>query len=636
MARRFVVAALPHLAAEAALRREGFVGLAPAGEGEGSGTATGSGAATGSGMGQGVAGRPFALVAELRGALRLASVDPAAAALGLFPGMALADARAICPRLLTRPADPLRTRLFLAALVRWAGRFAPLVAAEAPDGGEDPEAAVGGVRGGAALVLDVTGCAHLFGGEAAMLAEIGAGLAGLGLTARLAMADTRGAAWALAHYAPATVSAAAPGAPVIAPPGHARTMIEPLPAVALRLPAALAAELAALGLATIGDLARLPRGALGRRFGLAVLRRLDQALGAEPEPVAAAPERAPLAARLTLPEPIGLVADLAAALERLLARLCARLEREGLGARRLCLTLRRVDGADARVEVALARPGREVARIARLFRPKLEAVEAGFGIDALRLEAVATEPLAPLQLAPVQLAPDQLVPARPRGPAEGDAPGGGGPGDGERGSSEDGALGQGREGDAPDAAGVESAPFVDLLSRLGNRIGFDRLLRFLPAESHIPERAFALAAAAWSAPEPFPAGGPPRPLVLFPPEPVILPPAGSAAIAAAGAAGAAGAGGCGDGADGTHAGGGAGKGIGEGPPVRFRWRGHDFTRLAAEGPERLAPEWWWDDPAWASGLRDYWRVATAEGPRLWLFHTPQAARPAWFVHGIFA
>jgi len=146
---------------------------------------------------------------------------------------------------------------------------------------------------------------------------------------------------------------------------------------------------------------------------------------------------------------------------------------------------------------------------------------------------------------------------------------------------------------------------ADLISSLGNRLGFDRVLRFLPEESGIPERSFLLVPASSGTAVKFPPRkGSPRPLTIFPPEPVV---------SAAG-----------------H------------PPTRFRWRRMSLTVLRAIGPERIAPEWWRDDPAWRSGLRDYWRMETREGPRLWLFHAPQAAgRPArvgrdWFVQGEFA
>jgi protein ImuB len=594
MPRRIIAAALPHLAAEARLRREGQAGFP----------------------------HPFAIAGREGNALRLVSVNPAAAALGLAPDQSLADARAVCPTLVTRPAEPERLAAFRQGLARWAERFSPITRADETT-----------------LILDATGCAHLFGGEGPMLEAIALALAAHGLTARLAMADTVGAAWALAHYeagfsAPdpkptSRLSGAPPPAPPprpttdypsvyhrwlggeagreverrspkvtgqahitggvgggrynIAPSGQTRAAIAALPVAALRLEPETAQGLAALGLATIGEAARIPRGALARRFGLAALRRLDQALGAEPEPVAPARTPPVFATRLTLPEPIGHLSDVMAGLDRLLQRLCRMLETHQMGARGLRLTARRVDGADTHAGIALARPGRDPARLAALFEPRLAELDSGFGIDALRLEATATEPLKPAQIS-------RQTSRQP---------------------------------------GSDSEKLADLLSRIGNRIGFDNVIRCLPADSHIPERAFTLAAAAWSEPEPFPLGGPPRPLVLFPPEKLgverlqvahALPnapaPTASAPL--------------------PPGGGGMGRGGSAAPPPRFRWRRQWLTLAAAHGPERLAPEWWWDDPAWRSGLRDYWRVETAEGPRLWLFHTPQGDRPEWWAHGTFA
>ena len=217
--------------------------------------------------------------------------------------------------------------------------------------------------------------------------------------------------------------------------------------------------------------------------------------------------------------------------------------------------MRRVDGADAEAAIRLARPLRDPMRLRDLFEPKIGEIDAGFGIDALRLEAVETEPLRPTQ-AHRQSESDRLA---------------------------------------------------DLLSRIGNRIGFENVTRLLPAESHIPERAFTVTAAAWSEPGQWHGAQRPRPLTLIPPEPVEPNPAPTQPVHGAAP-----------------------------PPTRFQWRGQTFLVLRARGPERIAPEWWWDDPDWRSGPRDYWHVETETGPRLWLFHTPGAVRPAWHVHGSFA
>ncbi|MEM6676309.1 MAG: DNA polymerase Y family protein [Pseudomonadota bacterium] len=621
MAKRIIVIALPYLAAEHHLRREGLTGLT----------------------------RPFAIAAQEGGALRLVSLNPAAQAAGLGPGIGVSDARAVCPGLITRPASPERLEAFLGALARWAERFAPIVG-RAPDAvalarrqpaqvetGDRGQTRSGGrsrsaePRGasrpagqqtkpttgphGGTLVLDATGCAHLFGGEGAMLEAIIAGLGGLGLTARAAIADTKGAAWALAEYGLAATPGSAPSARIaIAPAGRTRAAIADLPVAALRLEPSTAEGLAKLGLGRIGEMAGVARAQLARRFGVRTVKRLDQALGAEPEPVAPARAPRPIAARLTLAEPIGLKADVLGGLDRLLESVGTRLEREGRGARALRLTARRVDASDVSCAIRLARPMRDPMRLRALFEPRIDELDAGYGIDALRLEALETEPMRPTQ------APGRLgAPAGSAGRAS--TSGDGAPHAAPHAAARPAVRSAARPADPAGTARARAEALADLLSRIGNRIGFENLTRPLPADSHIPERAFTEAAAAYADPgdwrERRGPTAPRRPLLIFTPEPLTLtaaPPVASPAPPAA-------------------------AGTRLRPPPRFRWRRRDWQVIAAEGPERLAPEWWWDDPAWASGPRDYWRIATAQGPRLWLFHTPAAASPSlrgWHVHGEFA
>lgn len=448
--------------------------------------------------------------------------------------MPLADARAICPDLATRPADPAREAVALASLRRWASRYAPMVATDGADG----------------LMADISGVPHLFGGEEELRADLHARLERVGLAVVSAIAGTRGGAHALARHGGGIVS-----------DGRLAEGIGRLPVSALRIDNDTAVALTRVGLSCISDLIPLPRAPLARRFGQDLVLRLDQALGAQAEPVAAAPDAPHFGVRMTLPDPIGLQSDVMAGLERLLDQLCAKLALHHKGARRLRLDLRRVDRGEVQVEIGLARAMRDATRIKALFLKGVEEIEAGFGIDAMRLVAIVTEPLAPEQI-------------------------GGGP-----------AI---RHEDA----------LADLISRLGNRLGFDRVQRLLPAESKIPERSFLVTAAAYSEPKALPKRrGPPRPIRLFPPEPVLM-----AATPASGD-----------------------------PPASFRWRRMRFSTLRATGPERITPEWWFDDPAWRSGLRDYWRIETREGPRLWLFHTPQdPSWPApggaqnWYVQGEFA
>lgn len=447
--------------------------------------------------------------------------------------MALADARAICPDLITRPADLAREAAALVHLCRWTGRYSPMVAREGSDG----------------LVADITGVPHLFGGEAELRADLHARMERVGLTTASAIAETRGAAHALARHGGGVV-----------PEGRLADGIGHLPVSALRIDDGTARALARVGLNRISDLTPLPRAPLARRFGPGLVLRLDQALGGQSEPIAPEAERPHFGVRMTLPDPIGLQADVMAGLSRLLVRLCGKLAHQNRGARRLRLELQRVDREMAQVEIGLARPMRDPERIRALFAKGVAEVEAGFGIEAMRLTAHVTEDLPPEQL-----------------------------------------------GSGPTVRHEDA--LADLFSRLGNRLGFDRVQRLLPAQSDIPERSFLLAAAAYSEAEaPPPRTGPNRPLIIFPPEPVM-----TGGVAQPGT-----------------------------PPARFRWRRMSFTTLRATGPERIAPEWWFDDPAWRSGLRDYWRVETREGPRLWLFHTPQSpgwpTRNAqnWFAHGEFA
>ncbi|OZA18138.1 MAG: nucleotidyltransferase, partial [Rhodobacterales bacterium 17-64-5] len=388
---------------------------------------------------------PFALTHRSGNSDHLHCVNVAAIARGLRRGMALADARAICPDLATRAADLAAEAAALASLRRWAGRYAPMVGTDGTDG----------------LIADISGVPHLFGGEADLRDDLQARLDRAGLAAVSAIAGTRGAAHALARHGGGIV-----------PDGRLVDGIGHLPVAALRVDHDTAEGLSRMGLMRIADLIPLPRAPLVRRFGNGVMLRLNQALGAQSEPVAAGSDAPHFGVRMTLPEPIGKQEDVMAGLARLLDRLCAKLALHRRGARRVRLELRRVDRGTVTVEIGLARPMRDPTRIAALFAKGVDEVDSGYGIDALRLSAPLTEAMAPEQI-------------------------GGGP-----------TI---RHEDA----------LADLLSSVGNRIGFDRVLRLLPADSLIPERSHTLAPAAYAAAEATPnRAGPARPITLFPPEPV--------------------------------------------------------------------------------------------------------------------
>lgn len=464
----------------------------------------------------------------------LFAVDARAAAAGLGPGLPLAEARAQLPGLRMATADPAADARALRRLADWCGRYSPWTA---PDGAHD-----GG--GAAGVLIDATGCAHLFGGEDAMLADLVCRLRRLGLGARAAMAGAPGAAWALARFATTDTCPT-----LTVPAGDERAVLAPLPPVALRLGAAEGELLHRLGLRTVGDLAALPTATLAPRAGREVVRRLDQALGRAREPIDPLTPVPPLYVRRGFGEPIGARADLAAVVEELIVALCRRLEDTQEGARRLELTLYRVDGTLQPVRLGTSRASRDADHLKRLFAGHLDGLDAGFGVEVMTLAATAVEPLDALQL----------------------------------------ALGRVADSPAPAKGGGDLASLID---RLENRLGAGTVTRPRPRGSRLPERAvrsappFARDAAAWP-------DVPPRPVrLLARPQPVeataLLP---------------------------DH------------PPARFRWRRLRHRTAAAEGPERLSPEWWRE----AAEVRDYFRVETAEGRRYWLMRT--AGR--WYLHGVF-
>lgn len=320
--------------------------------------------------------------------LVLSATNPAARRLGLSMGQAHADARAAVPALISHPARPDEDREALRRLALWAERYSPCVAIDAAT----PPLHSGGREG---LLIDMTGGAHLFGGEVSLMNDLASRLKAANIPARLAMADTAGGAWALARFAP-------PGARRIAPPGGTRAALAPLPVTALRLDEADVRLLSRLGLRTIGELVALPRSGLARRFrgeaGLTLVRRLDQALGAEPEILE--PVRPPPVWRVwrTVLEPLIDVAGVETVLNDLAPSLAELLERDGHGARRLALTGFRVDGGTTTLSVALSAPSARSGHLAKVLKERgLEHLDLGFGVDALMLTAERAEPLNPVQ-----------------------------------------------------------------------------------------------------------------------------------------------------------------------------------------------------------------------------------------------
>jgi protein ImuB len=363
---------------------------------------------------------PFALVAAERGVRQLYAVDAGARRAGLFVGQKATDAMALCPGLVTAEAEPEADARGLVELSDWCVRFSPAVALDPPDG----------------LFLDITGVAHLWGGEAELAHDLRARLGRNGLSVRVAVADTPGAAWALAHQGR--------DAETIVPPGEQARWMGPLRPGALKLELQAAAQIERLGLKTLRQLFDLPRAPLARRFGAGTLTLIDEALGRSKMALTFRRPPNPWFARLAFFEPISALEDLQRVSQDVAAKLCARLEQEGQGARRFELAFHRVDGKAQALAIGLALAARDPARIAKLFAPKLETVDPGFGVEVVTIAALAVEPVAGRQ---VRL--DALL-----------------------------------EGGLEDSL----APLVD---RLSNRLGEGRVWKAVPVESHVPELSAA-------------------------------------------------------------------------------------------------------------------------------------------------
>ena len=496
--------------------------------------------AEGLGAGEGRDTLPLALIAETAHGPRLAAVNAAGVEAGVRAGTMLADARALCPQLAVHPHDPGADLAFLEALALWAQRWGPWSALDPPDG----------------LLVDITGAAHLFGGEGALLADVAQRLAARGLAARAAIAPTAGAAWALAHYG----AHDGPGRAIL----HPGESLDELPVAALRLDPATALVLRRLGLKRIGELSGVARPALARRFrstrapAANPLVRLDQLTGRVPEPLL--PVRAvevPLVQR-RLMEPI----RHRTLLDRVLADLCADmarlLEDQALGGRRFELALWKVDGEVPRRRLELAAASRNAGHVAGLFARKLDDIDAGFGIELARLSAPWCEPL-PLAQADLEA--------------------------------------------AAEARGTSLAACID---RLSVRLGSQAVRRPVPRASHLPERAQR-----WAAPLDPPAAG--QEELAFHARPLkLLDRAEPIAVLYASP---------------------------DGLPRRFRWRGEVHEVARAEGPERIAPEWWRERST--ARLRDYYRIEDGEGRRYWIYRAGlvgdgRGGTPEWFLQGLCA
>ncbi|WP_246661532.1 MULTISPECIES: Y-family DNA polymerase [unclassified Tardiphaga] len=491
---------------------------------------------------------PVIVVAKHSNALQIAALDHAAAKLGLEVGLPLANARAMCPDIQVFDSDPAADRLLLNHIADWCDRFTPLVALDGPD----------------ALFLDITGCAHLFGGEAALMQMLCAALAAQGFVVSASIAGTSICARTLSRNSHGRIIA----------DGAEAEAVKALPVFTLGAAEAITRGLRRAGLKTIGDVASRARHEITARFGAEFTTLLEQALGQSDAPISPRKPLPDYIVEKRFPEPVATDGVIAATLSSLAAMLVGAMDKQGKGARRLEASFFRTDGAVRSITVETGQAVTKVAVIERLFRERLDSIadplDPGFGFDLIRLSARRTEIVVQQQ----------------------------------------------RDLDANVHDNDELAALID---RIAARIGAKRVVVHLPVDTHIPERAMAMAPAqhqlivasqaVWPARAP---DEPPlRPLRLFAyPELIKV-------IA----------------------------GVPDGPPAQFRWRRATHAVVRAEGPERVAMEWWRSHGELLT--RDYFRVEDEAGLRFWLYRDGLYGRekiseeglpvsPDWFMHGLFA
>jgi protein ImuB len=479
-------------------------------------------------------------VTKVKGALVISGLDRKASYVGLEVGQPLANARAMLPEVKAMTANEGADHLLLNRIADWCERFTPFVALDPPR----------------ALLLDVTGCTHLFGGERAVLDRILAALRKQNFAVRGALAGTAMCARACSRYRDG----------LVVPQGEEDKAVAKLPIDALYLDAVTTHAFRRAGLKTIGQVADRGRAELTARFGAGMVFTLEHALGKAEKPITPRNPLPDYSAERNFAEPVATEAVIHDTLISLAQTLCEALESRSEGARRLEAAFFRADGTVNRIAIETGSPTRDAKIVGRLFREKLDALadplDPGFGFDLIRLAASRTQRC---------------------------------------------------EAQAADFSANlnEDREIRFLADRLAARFGPDRILAFYPNDTHIPEAAgLALPAqemrelkTSWrkirSA-----SRAPRRPLRMF------MKPEEISAIAE----------------------------VPNHPPRRFHWRGrwHDVSR--AEGPERIAMEWWRHIAP--QPTRDYFRAEDRTGNRFWLYRDGIYGRetmlPRWYIHGASA
>ena len=366
---------------------------------------------------------PFVFAAPDHGRMMITAVSPMAQDFGVEVGMRTADAKATCPGLEVLDDKPGRPRKLLKSLGEWCVRYSPIVAID--EFGMD------------GLLLDISGCAHLWGGEREYLKEIVSRFKGKGYTVRLAIADTPGAAWAVSHYGKVT--------PLI-PIGEQVNAMLNLAPDALRLEEPVLAKLRKLGFYQIKSFIGMPRSVLRRRFGEDFLLRLAQAIGTENDMLV--PLQVPVAFsdRLACLEPIKTRNGIEIAINKLLENLCKRMHADGKGLRTGLLTCYRIDGKVVQVDIGTSGASNCPSHLFKLFQLKIDQIRPALGIELFVLDAPKVDD--------VEVPQKEMWTSKP---------------------------------------GLDDQSVIRLLDRVAGKVGFQAIHRYLPAKRYWPERALSRA-----------------------------------------------------------------------------------------------------------------------------------------------
>lgn len=476
---------------------------------------------------------PLAIVAKQRGVVRLVMVDRSLPQ--LKPGLTLSEARLCVPGLVAQATDAAADTGWLLNLAGLCERYTPLVSLNSPDG----------------VTLDITGCEHLFGGEAALIGALCQQLRNFNVQPQTGIAATPSGAWALARFAFETGLQSSEA-----------DMLRGLPVEALKVDDELTISMRRSGFNTLGALDELSAVVLTGRFGEDVARRLRKLLGQDDERIIPLRPIPKYFVQRRFAEPVLESSAIVLIITELIVETVAQLEQRGFGGKVFRVSLFRSDGDIRRLDVSTGRASRDVVAISRLFDERLaslsDPLDPGFGFDMIRLEVTVVEPLAALQH------------------------------------------------DFDDSSTADDR-ISELIDRLAVRLGAGQIRRFMPRDSHNPVRAATTIPAQTATPNgnrwPQPEEVPTRPILMYNrPQPIE-----------------------------TMA------GVPDGPPLRFKWRRIMHEVISAEGPERIAPEWWRQQ---TEGLtRDYYRVENTDGQRFWLFREGlygSDEQPRWYLHGLFA